>query len=119
MRTACALVLIVIAGCSEPPPPLTLREKWAKVEAVNVEDSSVVELTERLGAPYRSDDGETKRSRFWYPFEGVTSGGTPETAPMLILILDDMGEITSFMTSEPIARPNAPTLIRPRDYMIK
>jgi hypothetical protein len=119
MRNACALTLILIAGCSEPPAALTLQEKWAKVQATNVKDSTVAELTDRLGPPYRSDDGETKRSRFWYPFEGLTSDGTPETAPMLIVILDEKGVITSFMKSEPVMTENAPIHIRPHEYMIR
>jgi hypothetical protein len=119
MRIASALVLILIAGCSEPPAPLTLQEKWAKVQAVNVQDSTVDQLTERLGPPYRSEDGETKRSRFWYPFEGVTSTGNPETAPMLIVIVDNDGEVTAFMRSEPVMSENAPIRIRPCDYMMK
>src|SRR6478752_5685049 len=104
MRIAGALLLILIAGCSEEPSALTLQEKWAKVQAVNVQESTVAQLEEQLGAPYRSDDGETKRSRFWYPFEGIAGDDKPETAPMLIVIIDDKGEITSFMRSEPIVR---------------
>ncbi len=118
MRNASALALILIAGCSEPPMP-TLQQKWAKVAATNVKDSTVAELTDRLGAPYRSDDGATKRSRFWYPFEGLTSKGKPETAPMLIVILDNEGVITSFMISEPVMTEKAPIHIRPHEYMIR
>jgi hypothetical protein len=119
MRVKALLVLILVLGCSDPPPLPTLQEKWAKVQSLNVEDSTVDELISKLGAPYRSDDGETERSRFWYPFDGVTAANTTATAAMLIVILDDNGVITSYMRSEPVFMPNAETRIVPREYKIK
>jgi hypothetical protein len=119
MRFGVLFGLILIAGCSEPPPLPTLQEKWAKVQRLNVEDATVDELVAKLGAPYRSDDGAKKRSRFWYPFEGVTSGKTKATAPMLIVILDDAGTINSFMRTEPVPGQNAELRIVPRDYRTK
>jgi hypothetical protein len=119
MRFGVLFGLILIAGCSEPPPLPTLQEKWAKVQSLNVEDATVDELVAKLGAPYRSDDGAKKRSRFWYPFEGVTSGKTQATAPMLIVILDDAGTINSFMRTEPVPGQNAELRIVPRDYRTK
>ncbi len=119
MRIGFLLGLILIAGCSEPPALPTLQEKWAKVQSLNVEDATVDDLVAKLGAPYRSDDGTTKRSRFWYPFEGVTNGKTKATAPMLIVILDDAGTINSYMRTEPVPEPNAELRIVPRDYKTK
>ena len=116
-------LLSLIAGCSEPPPIPTLQEKWAKVQSLNVEKATVDELIAKLGAPYRSDDGEKKRSRFWYPFEGVTGAKTKATAPMLIVFLDDAGTINSYMRSEPVPTPDADPRgelrIVPRDYKTK
>jgi hypothetical protein len=119
MRIVALFGLILIAGCTEPPPIPTLREKWAKVQSLNVEDATVDELVAKLGAPYRSDDGAKKRSRFWYPFEGVTSAKTKATAPMLIVFIDDGGAIDSYMRSEPVLVPNADIRIVPRDYKVK
>jgi hypothetical protein len=123
MKIGALLGLILVAGCSDPPPLPTLEEKWAKVQSLNVEDSTVDELVAKLGAPYRSDDGAKQRSRFWYPFEGVTSAKTTATAPMLIVILDDAGAINSYMRSEPVmmpgAAPGAELRIVPRDYRTK
>ena len=123
MRIGALFGLILIAGCSEPPPLPTLREKWAKVQSLNVENATVDDLVAKLGAPYRSDDGAKKRSRFWYPFEGITSAKTKATAPMLIVFLDDVGTIDSYMRSEPVlapdAEPRAEPRIVPRDYRTK
>ncbi len=123
MRIGAFFGLILIAGCSEPPPLPTLQEKWTKVQSLNVQDATVDELVAKLGAPYRSDDGAKQRSRFWYPFEGVTSGKTKATAPMLIVILDDAGAINSYMRTEPVlapdSEPRAEPRIVPRDYKTK
>ena len=119
MKIGALFGLILVAGCSEPAPVPTLQEKWAKVQKLNVEDATVDELVAKLGAPYRSDDGVKERSRFWYPFEGVTSGNTTATAPMLIVILDDLGAINSYMRTEAVMAPNAEPRIVPRDYKIK
>ena len=120
MRTrASLLVLFLVVGCSDPPPLPTLQEKWEKVKTLNVEDSTVDELVSKLGAPYRSNDGEIGRSRFWYPFDGVTSANTRATAAMLIVTLDDRGAITSYMRSEPVPMPNDEMRIVPREYKVK
>jgi hypothetical protein len=123
MKIGALLGLILVAGCSEPPRLPTLQEKWAKVQSLNVEDSTVDELIAKLGAPYRSDDGVKQRSRFWYPFEGLTSAKTKATAPMLIVILNDAGAINSYMRTEPVAPPgagpHAELRIVPRDYKTK
>jgi len=119
-RIAASIVVAgLVAGCSDELAMPTLQEKWKKVQALKVEESTVDELTAKLGAPYRSSDGETKRSRFWYPFEGVTRDGKPKTAPMLIVILSDNGEIISYMRSEPLVLDNGPTHIVPHDYRAK
>ena len=44
------LMLFLVVGCSDPPPLPTLQEKWEKVKALNVEDSTVDELVSKLGA---------------------------------------------------------------------
>jgi hypothetical protein len=123
MKIGVLFGLLLIAGCSEPPPLPTLQQKWAKVQSLNVENATVDELVAELGAPYRSDDGAKQRSRFWYPFEGVTSAKKMATAPMLIVILDDAGAINSYMRNEPVtaadAGPAAELRIVPRDYKIK
>ncbi len=119
MKIGALFGLILVAGCSEPASVPTLQEKWAKVQNLNVEDATVDELVAKLGAPYRSDDGAKERSRFWYPFEGVTSGNTTATAPMLIVLLDDVGAINSYMRTEPVMAPGAEPRIAPRDYKIK
>ncbi len=119
MKIGVLFGLILVAGCSEPAPLPTLQEKWAKVQSLNVERSTVDELVAKLGAPYRSDDGAKQRSRFWYPFEGVTSAKTTATAPMLIVFLDDVGAIDSYLRTEPVMVPNAEPRIVPRDYKIK
>ena len=119
MKIGALLGLMLVAGCSEPAPLPTLEERWAKVQKLNVEDATVDELVAKLGAPYRSDDGAKERSRFWYPFEGVTSANTSATAPMLIVILDDVGAINSYMRTEPVMVPGAEPHIVPRDYKIK
>ncbi len=116
---ASLLVLFLVVGCSDPPPLPTLQEKWEKVKVLNVEDSTVDELITRLGAPYRSNDGEIGRSRFWYPFDGLTSANTKATAAMLIVTLDDNGAITSYMRSEPVPMPNDEMRIVPREYKVK
>jgi hypothetical protein len=117
--SASLLVLFLVVGCSDPLPLPTLQEKWEKVKAVNVEDSTVDELVSKLGAPYRSNDGQIGRSRFWYPFEGVTSANTKATAAMLIVTLDDRGAITSYMRSEPVLMPNDEMRIVLREYKVK
>jgi hypothetical protein len=123
MKIGALFGLMLVAGCSEPAPVPTLQERWAKVQKLNVENATVDELVAKLGAPYRSDDGASERSRFWYPFEGVTSAKTTATAPMLIVILDDVGAINSYMRTEPVMVPDAGTgaepRIVPRDYKIK
>ncbi len=117
--SASLLMLFLVVGCSDPPPLPTLQEKWEKVKALNVEDSTVDELVSKLGAPYRSNDGEVGRSRFWYPFDGVTRANTKATAAMLIVTLDDRGAITSYMRSEPVPMPNDEMRIVPRKYKVK
>jgi hypothetical protein len=119
MKIGVLFGLMLVAGCAEPAPVPTLEEKWDKVQKLNVEDATVDELVAKLGAPYRSDDGAKERSRFWYPFEGVTSGNTTATAPMLIVILDDLGAINSYMRNEPVVVPGAEPRIVPRDYRMK
>ena len=115
MRFGVLFGLILIAGCSEPPPLPTLQEKWAKVQSLNVEDATVDELVAKLGAPYRSDDGAKKRSRFWYPFEGVSSGKTQShRSHAHIVILDDAGTINSFMRTEPRPAGITPNFVSSR-----
>jgi hypothetical protein len=120
MRIWATSVVILVLGCSEPTlPQLTLQEKWAKVQSLKVEDATIEDLTSKLGYPYRSDDGEIQRSRFWYPFEGLTSTNTRATAPMLIVIMGDGEMITSYLRSEPVVAPDGETHIVPHEYKTK